>query len=413
VSTPEPVVIREYESASVELAQDDVNLLRRLGTHRVGVLPSEEVGTWTIQASSYVGTIATPNVRVLIRPKVSTANLFHLLEASGEALTVGPEVFDYDQTSNLIPAFATFFARLLERTLARGLYRGYQEEEDRLVGLRGRIDLRGLQRLAGVVIPVPCRFDEYTADVAINRIVKSAAARLVRLPGVTITTRQALYALLARLEEVGPFRDQDLRTASVFTRLNEHYRAVDRLGRMVVAGSSIRDEMGSGSASVFLINMNVVFEEFVEARLRRYLDGRLRVQGQAPTVLDREGKVGMRPDLLLRSREDICYVADAKYKIPREGYGRESDYYQLLAYTTALRLPEGVLIYCQDDGSEPAREIRVRHSDARLRTYALDLSGEPKHVEDRVRALADEINERSLEVLSDLSEVSTSVVAMR
>ena len=52
---------------------------------------------------------------------------------------------------------------------------------------------------------------------------------------------------------------------------------------------------------------------------------------------------------------------------------RPADLYQLLAYTTALDLPGGLLIYAQGE-PEPAMHT-VRHSGKRLEVAALDLSG--------------------------------------
>ena len=51
------------------------------------------------------------------------------------------------------------------------------------------------------------------------------------------------------------------------------------------------------------------------------------------------------------------YVADTKYKITADGYARDTDYYQILAYTRALDVPAGMLIYCQRDGDAPPRAI--------------------------------------------------------
>ena len=120
--------------------------------------------------------------------------------------------------------------------------------------------------------------------------------------------------------------------------------------------------------------------------------------------------MAIRPDLVFSSGGAPKFVADIKYKLTDEGAGgRHADYYQLLAYTTALDLPEGVLIYCLDANhpddsadsnkdlpaagspSRPAagpspteattvrgpatRTIHVRHTGKVLHTYALDLSG--------------------------------------
>jgi hypothetical protein len=67
-----------------------------------------------------------------------------------------------------------------------------------------------------------------------------------------------------------------------------------------------------------------------------------------------------------------------------------------MAYATALGLSEGLLIYCQADGSVPDREISVRHVGTSLRTHAIDLSGTPTEVEGAVSRLADQLRERTM-----------------
>jgi len=387
-----PFVVREYEEVTVELSFAEQRALRALAGNRLVVLPGDSPGSWRVRAGSYVGTVAVAGVRILIKPKVTTANLFHLLEAGGEALDTGPEIFDYDVTGDLLPAFATFYARHLEATLGHGIVRAYCPVDERLVAIRGRIDVRAQLSNLGLPLPVACRFDDYSADITLNRVVKAAALRLIRLPGVTTATRRALLQLLGRLEEVGPASDVDLRAPTSFNRLNAHYRGVERLARLVLQGSSLIDATGAAGAAVFLLDMNKLFEEFVEARLGHYLDGRLRVVAQRPTMLDAAGHVRMLPDLVFEDRAGrVVYVADSKYKVTAGGYGRDSDYYQLLAYTTALQQPEGVLIYCRHDGTAPARWVDVPTAGKRLRTRAVRLDKTIACTEHELRALADEI----------------------
>jgi 5-methylcytosine-specific restriction enzyme subunit McrC len=138
--------------------------------------------------------------------------------------------------------------------------------------------------------------------------------------------------------------------------------------------------------------MNKVFEEFIESRLRRYIARRLVVHGQWPDRLDVDAAVRIRPDLVFESAAGkVVYVADSKYKVTADGFGREADYYQLLAYTSALNLREGLLIYCQHDGSAPPREVQVRHLGTRLRTWAIRLDRTPSHVEQELQDLADNL----------------------
>jgi 5-methylcytosine-specific restriction enzyme subunit McrC len=257
------------------------------------------------------------------------------------------------------------------------------------------VDLPAQLRLAGVLIPVECRFDEYTADTRLNRILRGAAIRLLRLPGVSVPTRQALQRLVGLLVEAGPFRSGDLHYPVVFTRLNEHCRPAERLARMILANETLLDSAGASGAGAFLIDMNKAFEEFVAARLSSYLARRLSVHAQRTQWLDIASSVEIRPDLVFeRTAGEVLYVADTKYKITADGFGRDADYYQILAYASALNVPEGMLIYCQRDGGVPSREIEVGRLRARLVTWALRLSGTPNDVEHRLRELAGQIANR-------------------
>jgi 5-methylcytosine-specific restriction enzyme subunit McrC len=395
--TPDrPVVLTEYDSAPIDLDVSQVRLLRRLARGAVTLQLDDTASTWSLTSSHYVGTIVIPGVRILITPKVPAANLFYLLEASGKPVDIGPAAFDYDTTRDLIPAFATFYARHLETALGRGVPRAYREAHERLPGIRGRVDLPAQLRLAGLPLPAECRFDEYTADTRLTRVLRGAALRLLRLPGVTIPTRQALQRLAAMLGEAGPCTPEDIRVPTVFTRLDEHCRPAERLARMVLGNQTLAGAAGTANAGVFLIDMNTAFETFVAARLSRYLAGHLTVCPQQTKPFGLGGPARIRPDLIFeRPAGTAVYVADTKYKITADGYARDTDYYQILAYTRALDVPAGMLIYCQRDGDAPPTAITVGAHQTRLDTVALTLNGSPADLERRLGGLADQIIERA------------------
>lgn len=388
------VSLQEYESLELELPATTVAELMRLCGTRLTVVPSLDRRSWTVRAGSHVGSISVDGLRVLIRPKVRAANLFHMLERGGDPLALRPEAFEYERSGDLLPAFATFFASVLERGLARGLPREYREMEERLLSIRGRVDIKRQFNAGGLPVPVACRFDEHTPDTQLNRILLGAVMRLLALPSVAVVTRQALANLASRFDGVPGPGPADLAAEVRFTRLNGHLQVAERLARLVLDGSSITNRFGDVEASSFLVNMNDVFERYLEAQLRRALEGRLEVTGQHTTTLDVEGHIGMRPDLLFRADARPCYVADAKYKLTSDGFGRESDYYQLHAYITALGLPEGVLVYCQHDGNVPPQHAVVRNAGVTLHTRALTLAGSPQDLDDEVQKLADWLSER-------------------
>jgi 5-methylcytosine-specific restriction enzyme subunit McrC len=381
------VVLSEFDSALLQLTAEQARELRRAADGAVTVQPDDTAGTWRITTSHYVGTIVTSATRILIRPKVSTGSLFYLLEAGGKPVETDLPDFAYDSTADLLPSFATFYARHLEQALARGIPRTYQERQERLPQIRGRPDLPAQLRLAGLPL---------TADTHLARLLHGAARRLLLLPGITSPTRKALQRLAATLNEAAPCTPQDIRTPVTFTRLNEHCRPAERLARLILGNQTLHCSAGATGAATFLIDMNSVFETFIASRLRRYLAGQLTVRTQQTQPLGHGGTAKIRPDLIFeRTGGATVYVADTKYKITADGYARDTDYYQILAYATALDVPAGMLIYCQNDGHAPPRSISVGAHRTRLDTCAVQLTGSPQDIEHRIKHLASQITDRT------------------
>src|SRR3954451_19441060 len=79
------VELAEYQEAEIAISPHAERVLRRVAGHRLSTRPANE-GTFVIRASSHVGAITTPEITVIIRPKVATDIVLYLLEADGQAL---------------------------------------------------------------------------------------------------------------------------------------------------------------------------------------------------------------------------------------------------------------------------------------------------------------------------------------
>ena len=106
-------------------------------------------------------------------------------------------------------------------------------------------------------------------------------------------------------------------------------------------------------------------------------------------ALDTTEKLKMEPDLSWWDGDKCVFVGDAKYKNISVRSVPNADIYQLLAYTTALDLPGGLLIYAQGEADTTVYE--VRHAGKRLEVAALDLSGELNDILARVDMLAEKV----------------------
>ena len=377
----------EYEERDLPISHQQARLLG--DTKMVSVSLGRDPRTYNVKASHRVGTLVVEDVRILVKPKIRLENLFLLLEAG-----LGPddwrrEAFDYAGHPDLLPAVISFLARTAETTLARGVFRRYSERRERLTAMRGRPDLAPMIARGGLAFPLDCRYDDFTADVGENRYLKAALRLALRVPLVPVEDRRRLLGLVADLEEVTDARVEpgDLDRIE-FNRLNEHYRPALHLARLVLENLTLIDRSGRWTTVSFMVDMNDLFERFVTERLRRALRGRLTVRGQHSTHLGTGDTVRMRPDLVFERRGRTVYVGDIKYKLTESGEARNPDYYQMLAYTTALGLNEGVLIYCHAEDGSPGRQVTVRNSGQVLHCQPLDLTGPPQEVAQQIDDLA-------------------------
>ena len=391
---PDLPVLVEYESTRVQLSDQQARSLASTGY--VTVSPDQGLGWWKLTAQDHVGSLVIDDLRLLIRPKIRPENLFLLLEVGLPEQAWRREAFDYATGADLLPSVVAFFARTVETTLARGVLRSYLEKQESLVTLRGRPDIGAQIARGGLEFPIQCRYEDYTADVAENRYLKAAVRRASRVPMVPAEDRRRLMQQMVALEEVSDVAVQpdDLDRIGV-TRLNAHYEPALRLARLLLENLTLVDQRGGTTASSFMVDMNKLFEDFVTQRLRRALRGRLEVRSQTLAHLGEGNRVQMRPDLEFRDHGRPVYVGDIKYKLTADARARNADYYQLLAYTTALDLSEGVLIYClDDDASASHRSVTVHHAGKVLYTRGVDLTGPPGDVAAEIEALADWVSER-------------------
>ena len=157
------------------------------------------------------------------------------------------------------------FADAARRAFARGLLHGYRTEEEALLTVRGRIRFADqIRKRFSVPFPVEVRYDEFTEDILANRLVKAATHALGAMRLRDPKTRTLLGRIAATLENVSPVHFAPRSVPEVrFDRLNDHYRDVVGLSRLILQHTTIEAGRGEVRASGFLMNMNRVFEGFV------------------------------------------------------------------------------------------------------------------------------------------------------
>jgi 5-methylcytosine-specific restriction enzyme subunit McrC len=361
------ITLREYRPETWALSPAELGQV--LATDLVEVAPVHgEVGTYRLTPRSTVGTAVLRDVRLLIRPKVPLENLFYLLGFGADLVKWAGTRFPFDTQPDLLAIVGWMFEAEVRRALAGGVVRGYRQEQEALTTLRGRVDVAAqIRARQGLPLPLECRFDEFTPDVELNRIIKAAILRLLRTPALDPPLTRALRFRLHSFADVAAvdYRDREVPEV-VFSRLNRHWEHAAGLARLILQRQVLRDREGAVLGEGFTIDMNRLFERFVSDVIAAACPPAVRAEPQAARSL--APRLPIRPDIVLRQGDRDVAVADVKYKLP-SGWVHH-DAYQLLAYCTALGLPAGLLIYASP---LPHDAQPVAHTGIRLERIGLDL----------------------------------------
>lgn len=354
-----------------------------------------EPGLWRLRAGSKVGAVAldVPGgepVRLRITPKVPIGRLLFLLGYSLDPDGWRNEAVDLAGHQELLPAFAHAVERQTDRALRQGLLQGYRTTEGTALVVRGRFrEAEQIRRRFGAPLPVEIEYEEFTTDIAENRILRAAVERLLRLPDVPTAVRTRLMHQRTRLAEATPLVRGQKAPRWQPNRLNARYHAALDLAALVLDGASAEHLPGGLRMNAFVFDMNKVFEDFVCVALRQALTaygGHAELQVRN-VCLDEGNAIRMRPDLIWYGDTGApLIVADAKYKVGRPRGYPDADLYQMLAYATSLGLKHGHLIYAK--GNAPHVGHTVRHAGIVLHQHALDLGQEPSALLNTVSALA-------------------------
>ncbi len=343
---------------------------------------------YTAMSSSMVGINAGPGWELRVHPKCPIRNLLYLLGFSTDAGWMDEAATG--DVADLVATIAHAFLFHAERATARGFLHGYVWVDADLPAPRGRIDFaRQIRSRSGLPIPTAVRYEEYSPDIPENRLIKAACARLEYLESLSRTNRAGIRHLSDRLSNVTtlPARSQVLPPR---TKLNQHYASALELAWLIVRATSPSHDAGSALMTTFVFDMNRVFEEFIGANLARRLQkrgGNIRFRSAYNSVrtvpLDDDGVVIMEPDITWLKSGVPQAVVDVKYKrSPSSG-----DYYQALAYATALNLADSHLILPTTSESTQRSSV-LRVQGRRLHLHYVGLNQDPSGIDAHLDEIA-------------------------
>ena len=304
--------LKEYQqSGPLQLTAAQVRALQS-SLPSINVAPTGNAdGEYLLTPGSTVGALEVGELSVLIEPKIGIPQLLSLACYAISRFKPQDEMFEFPREYALPDVLALALAASARQAFSRGLLHGYRVEEEALYTVRGRIMIaEQLRTRFGIPLPIEVRYDEFTNDILANQIVKAAVYRLGRMRLRSLEARRQLGRIAGMLENVS-LEDYSPRNVPdvPFDRLNEHYRGVVSLSRLILQHGAFESSRGEVRASGFLMDMNVVFQEFVTVALREALGVSANAFGERtiPSLdLGRQGEPPAGPGVAGRRPGRLC-----------------------------------------------------------------------------------------------------------
>jgi len=378
-----------------------------------------EHGRKGLRARGVVGVIAADGCALEILPKIdvpgagnTTAQLgairkrlVHMLAVALDIRIAAGDITDHDyQRETLLEILIRLFSEKLVEALRQGMPRHYCSHADDLPALRGRLDVtRQFTSLAASPQKLACRYDSFSEDITLNRIMKTTVKRLAGIARSNDNQRR-LRELTFAYADVSDFPVTALRGDEVvIDRTNARWRQLLNLAKLLLGERFQTTSGGAGSGFSLLFEMNTLFEEYVARMLGRALSGTGRqvvTQGGRLYCLETSEGANLfqtRPDILVKRDGIIERVIDTKWKRiahriddPKQGVS-QADVYQMMAYGRLYQCPHLMLLYPHhnalgDTAIKVAHRIAIKGCDDWLELATIDIASS-EGIADRLRDL--------------------------
>ncbi len=376
-----------------------------------------EHGRKGLRAHGVVGVIVADNGALEILPKIEIAGeegsraigsirrrLVHMLAVALDLRVDVGRITALDwQCDTLLEILIRIFSEKLIDAVRQSMPRRYVEHTDDLPVLRGRLDvMRQFSVLAAEPSRLACRYDALTSDIALNRIMKAAIARLA---GITrsVANQRRLRDLLLVYADIADTPASALRWDEVvLDRTNQRWHELLELARLLLGDRFQTTSAGPGHGFSLIFEMSSLFEKYIARMLKRALahtDLRVIAQGGRLFCLqtdDQRGLFQTRPDILVKRGDIVVQIIDTKWKriasridAPKQGVS-QSDIYQMMAYGQLYRCNRLTLLYphhatlSQNDGVHAAH--RITGSSQQIETASINV-GQNERLHERLQAI--------------------------
>ena len=291
-----------------------------------------------------------------------------------------------DDESDLLNLLGRVLLKGTKTLLKRGIDRQYLTENEIYQGIKGKVNITDSLRknLFSKGLSV-CEFDELSADILPNQILKTTLRNLTQIPSLSPTLKHEIRTIIYRLHEVNEIvlTDTIFRQVQI-SRNNSFYAFLLNISELIYKNLLINEENGHFEFRDFVRNerqMAILFEEFIrnfykiempEAKVFRE-DLHWKMAGEVHQFLPK-----MQTDISIKINGRKLII-DAKYykETLQKYYDSEKIHsqhlYQLFAYLKNQEdtKAEGILIY---PTVQKSLSLTYTHEEHTIRIETLNLN---------------------------------------
>ena len=341
-----------------------------------------------IRANNYVGVIRYGEKVVNLLPKVfkqderlSEVNLqnihAHLLWWLSHCSTVQfPKSWSNFNhiKSDFFEILIYLFANYTKETLSKILYQNYQEVQNELPYMKGRLDMpryisQNLGR--GRWHQLSCVYSSFELDNRFNRIIKFVSKLLLSVTQ-NEENKRLLSDIIFVLDEVSDQRMTALDCEKVHINpLYQELKPILDYCRLFLTNSTILQFKNKLEVFAFLLPMEKIFEDFVVGFLKKHFRDDFKIESQKSDKYlaslfynhqqSKDDVFQLQHDIFIEKRDGMGIIIDTKYKkinanidsLDKKHGVSQSDMYQMVSYAIRRNCQEIKLIYPNYVTSEP------------------------------------------------------------
>jgi 5-methylcytosine-specific restriction enzyme subunit McrC len=326
-----------------ELDDKDIELQEQLENESKLIIEEFDDGL-RVRATSQAGIAQFSDFSISVKPRFVSpeklAGLFEFAEVFDEDMELSDNEVQFDtskEDNHLVTVVIAGFINRCEKIIRQGLYKSYQTQTDDLRYLRGKLIMsQQIKNDLKKKLAFNCEFDELVTDNIENQICLHILKKCYTYLN-NDDLRRKCNTLIRRFsievtEEIEDRRKELIESdfKIVYNRLNEHYKPIHELAKIIWQETGISDlyKFRKSSINSFFIPMYQVFEKFLANLFRKYfpefeVDTQTTKQAWKKQeeidaeLSDEEKAYNIRTDILLWSKDSETvpeYLIDAKYK---------------------------------------------------------------------------------------------------